>query len=99
TRLVSDWSSDVCSSDLGTPAEEGGGGKVKLIAAGVFKDVDAAMMCHGWDQWILHQDLLGIARVGFEFTGKAAHAAADPWEGLNRSEERRVGEEGRARGG
>lgn len=47
---------------IGTPAEEGGGGKVKLIKAGIFKDVDAAMMCHGWDQWILHQDLLGIVR-------------------------------------
>jgi amidohydrolase len=68
---------------IGTPAEEGGGGKVKLIKAGIFRDVDAAMMCHGWDQWILHQDLLGIVRVGFEFTGKAAHAAADPWEGQN----------------
>ena len=68
---------------IGTPAEEGGGGKVKLIKAGVFRDVDAAMMCHGWDQWILHQDLLGIVRVGFEFTGRAAHAAADPWEGVN----------------
>ena len=68
---------------IGTPAEEGGGGKVRLIKAGVFRDVDAAMMCHGWDAWILHQDLLGIVRVAFEFTGKAAHAAADPWEGVN----------------
>jgi amidohydrolase len=68
---------------IGTPAEEGGGGKVNLIRAGVFTDVDAAMMCHGWDAWILHQDLLGIVRVGFEFTGRAAHAAADPWEGIN----------------
>jgi metal-dependent amidase/aminoacylase/carboxypeptidase family protein len=31
----------------------------------------------------MHQDLLGIVRVAFEFTGKAAHAAADPWEGVN----------------
>ena len=68
---------------IGTPAEEGGGGKVKLIKAGIFRDVDAAMMCHGWDAWILHQDLLGIVRVGFEFSGRAAHAAADPWEGVN----------------
>ena len=68
---------------IGTPAEEGGGGKVKLIQAGVFRDVDAAMMCHGFDQWAGHMDLLGIVRVGFEFTGKAAHAAADPWEGVN----------------
>jgi len=68
---------------IGTPAEEGGGGKVKLIQGGVFKDVDAAMMIHGFDRWILHQDLLGIVRVGFEFRGKAAHASADPWEGVN----------------
>ena len=68
---------------VGTPAEEGGGGKLRLIEGGVFKSVDAAMMVHGWDRWIGHQDLLGIVRVGFEFTGKAAHAAADPWEGVN----------------
>jgi amidohydrolase len=68
---------------IGTPAEEGGGGKIRLIQGGVFQGVDAAMMVHGWDQWIVHQDLLGIVRVGFEFTGKAAHASADPWEGVN----------------
>jgi len=68
---------------IGTPAEEGGGGKIRLIRGGVFAGVDAAMMCHGWDRWVAHQDLLGIVRVGFEFTGKAAHASADPWEGIN----------------
>ncbi len=68
---------------IGTPAEEGGGGKVKLIRGGVFRDVDAAMMVHGWAAWVPHQDLLGIVRVGFEFTGKAAHASAYPWHGVN----------------
>ncbi|MGH7417039.1 MAG: M20/M25/M40 family metallo-hydrolase, partial [Candidatus Rokuibacteriota bacterium] len=68
---------------IGTPAEEGGGGKVRLINAGLFKDVAAAMMIHGWAGWIPHQDLLGIVRVGFEFTGKAAHASAYPWDGVN----------------
>jgi amidohydrolase len=68
---------------VGTPAEEGGGGKIRLIRGGVFQNVDAAMMIHGWDQWIAHQDLLGIVRVGLEFKGKAAHASADPWEGVN----------------
>jgi amidohydrolase len=68
---------------VGTPAEEGGGGKVRLIRGGIFRGVDAAMMVHGWDRWIGHQDLLGIVRVGFEFSGKAAHAAVDPWEGVN----------------
>jgi amidohydrolase len=68
---------------VGTPAEEGGGGKVKLIRGGVFGDVDVAIMVHGFDRWVAHSDLLGIARVGFEFRGKAAHASADPWEGVN----------------
>jgi len=45
--------------------------------------VDAAMMIHGFDRWIMHQDLLGIVRTGFEFSGTAAHASADPWEGVN----------------
>ena len=68
---------------IGTPAEEGGGGKVKLIKSGIFKDVDCAMMIHGFDRTLLHQDLLGIVRGTFEFTGKASHASADPWEGVN----------------
>jgi amidohydrolase len=68
---------------IGTPAEEGGGGKVKLIRAGVFEGVDCAMMIHGFDRTILHQDLLGIVRTDFEYAGKASHAAADPWAGVN----------------
>jgi len=68
---------------VGTPAEEGGGGKLRLIRAGIFRGVDAAMMVHGWDRWVPHQDLLGIVRLGLEFRGTAAHAAADPWDGVN----------------
>ncbi|HXJ82356.1 MAG TPA: M20 family metallopeptidase [Candidatus Methylomirabilis sp.] len=68
---------------IGTPAEEGGGGKIKLIQGGVFRDVDCAMMIHGFDRTLLHQDLLGIVRGTFEYRGKAAHAAVDPWVGVN----------------
>ncbi len=68
---------------IGTPAEEGGGGKVKLIKSGVFREVDCAMMIHGFDRTLLHQDLLGIVRGTFEFNGRASHASADPWEGVN----------------
>jgi len=68
---------------IGTPAEEGGGGKVKLIRGGVFERVDCAMMIHGFDRTLLHQDLLGIVPTTFEWRGKAAHASADPWEGVN----------------
>lgn len=31
---------------LGTPAEEGGGGKVDMLRAGVFDEIDVAMMVH-----------------------------------------------------
>ena len=58
-------------------------GQIRLIKGGVFQTVDAAMMIHGFDRWILHQDLLGITRAGFEFRGKASHASADPWDGVN----------------
>jgi amidohydrolase len=68
---------------IGTPAEEGGGGKIKLIQGGVFTDVDCAMMIHGFDRTLVHQDLLGVVRATFEFAGKAAHASADPWAGIN----------------
>jgi len=68
---------------VGTPAEERGGGKGVLVEAGVFRDVDGAMMIHGFDRTLLHQDLLGVVRATFEWAGKAAHASADPWEGVN----------------
>ena len=68
---------------IGTPAEERGGGKGCLVEAGLFRDVDAAMMIHGFDRTLLHQDLLGVARVSFEWAGRAAHASVDPWEGVN----------------
>jgi amidohydrolase len=68
---------------IGTPAEEKGGGKRRLVEAGLFKDVDAAMMIHGFDRTLLHQDLLGVVRVTLEWAGRAAHASVDPWEGRN----------------
>ena len=48
---------------IGTPAEEGGGGKLKLIEGGVFKDVDCAMMIHGFDRYVPFaefNDLIGV---------------------------------------
>jgi amidohydrolase len=68
---------------IGTHAEERGGGKGVLVDAGVFAGVDAAMMIHGFDRTLLHQDLLGVVRVTFEWAGRAAHASVDPWEGVN----------------
>lgn len=68
---------------LGSPGEEGGGGKVYLIDAGYLEGVDAAMMIHpgGEDR----AERRGLARVSLDITfqGRAAHAAAEPYAGVN----------------
>src|SRR6266545_2381963 len=68
---------------IGTPAEEGGAGKVKLMQAGVFDGVDAAMMIHGRCGTQIWRPSLGIIKVKCEFFGKAAHASSWPWRGVN----------------
>ena len=68
---------------IGTPAEEGGAGKVKLMEAGVFEDVDAAMMIHGRCGTQVWRPTLGIIKVKVEFFGQAAHASSWPWRGVN----------------
>ena len=68
---------------IGTPAEEGGAGKVKLMQAGVFENVDAALMIHGRCGTQVWRPSLGIVKVKCEFFGKAAHASSWPWHGIN----------------
>ena len=68
---------------MGTPAEEGGGGKVSLIKNGAFDDVDVAMMVHPSNYYIVAPTCLALANLEVTYTGKAAHAAAFPWEGVN----------------
>ena len=68
---------------IGTPAEEGGGGKVALVRAGGFADVDVAMMCHPSSRTLAGRTSLASNRVDVEFYGKAAHAAAQPDRGIN----------------
>jgi len=68
---------------LGTPAEEGGGGKVTMVDAGIFRGVDAAMMFHpSWFTAVNHGSL-AITEVRIEFQGVAAHASASPEKGVN----------------
>jgi amidohydrolase len=66
---------------LGTPAEEGGGGKILLIRAGALQGVDAAMMVHPTDVEFSTMPALATRHLKFTFHGKAAHAAAAPWDG------------------
>lgn len=68
---------------LGTPAEEGGGGKVFMIERGALDDVDAALMIHPADIDLRWMTTIAYQRLVVEFVGEAAHAAAQPWNGRN----------------
>jgi len=76
---------------IGTPAEEGGGGKIKMLDAGVFNGVDAVLSSHpSSNRTVIPTDIpmgesWSLAMVGYQyiFHGKAAHAAAMPHEGIN----------------
>ncbi len=68
---------------LGTPAEELGKGKIEMINAGVFKDLDAAMMAHGSSKRTVVKHFLGLVRLNFTFFGHESHASAYPEEGVN----------------
>jgi amidohydrolase len=69
---------------MGTPAEEGGGGKIYMIDAGLFKDVDAAMMFHpSATKNMAGRGGLAVSTVYIEFFGKTAHASSEPEKGIN----------------
>jgi len=68
---------------LGTPAEEGGGGKVLMLERGAFAGIDAAMMFHPADYTLTARPSLASWRLKVKFLGRAAHAAAAPDEGIN----------------
>ena len=71
---------------MGSPAEEKYGGKIFLIENGAFDDIDLAMMVHPGPS-IVPPAVMGAyngrATYDITYTGKPAHAAAFPWEGVN----------------
>ena len=68
---------------IGTPAEEGGGGKVFMLRDGAFDDIDAAVMVHPADHDLPTMSAIAIQRLDVTYTGRASHAAAAPWNGVN----------------
>lgn len=68
---------------LGTPAEEGGGGKVLMLERGAFAGIDAAMMFHPASYTLVARPSLASWRLKVKFIGRASHAAAAPEEGVN----------------
>ena len=68
---------------LGTPAEEGGGGKIDLLDAGAFDDAAASMLIHPSPRNIANPLTLAARGVTVRYNGKEAHAAAAPHAGIN----------------
>ncbi len=68
---------------VGTPAEEGGGGKELMLRQGAFSDVDAAMMVHPANHELSVFHAVAVHRLTARYTGAAAHAAAAPEKGRN----------------
>ncbi|UOQ91182.1 M20 family metallopeptidase [Agromyces endophyticus] len=67
----------------GTPAEEGGGGKIELIEAGAFGDLDLAMMVHPGPVDVAEARPFAVSHSHVAYDGVSAHAAAYPDEGVN----------------
>jgi amidohydrolase len=68
---------------VGTPAEEGGAGKVIMAEAGIFDGVDVAMMVHPSTRTMTRRTSLACYDLKMEFFGQAAHAAGSPDKGIN----------------
>jgi len=68
---------------LGTPAEEGGGGKIILLENGNFEDAACSMMIHPGYENVVNPTFTTIQQYKVEFFGKDAHAAGAPEEGIN----------------
>ncbi len=68
---------------LGTPAEEGGGGKLVMARNGALSEVDIAMMVHSADADLTTIDAIALQQLKVEYFGEAAHAAAAPEKGRN----------------
>jgi amidohydrolase len=68
---------------FGTPAEEGGGGKIVMLDAGLFEDVHAAMMVHPAPYESVTMPCLAVRHLDVTYTGRSAHASAYPQLGIN----------------
>ncbi len=68
---------------FGTPAEEGGGGKIIMLNQGVFEGVHAAMMVHPAPMELDNFPCLAVSHIDVHYHGKSAHASAFPELGIN----------------
>jgi len=68
---------------LGTPAEEGGGGKIIMAQHGALKNVDIAMMVHAAGADLTSIDAIALQQLLVQYYGEESHAAAAPQMGRN----------------
>lgn len=68
---------------IGTPAEEGGGGKIELLERGAFQELDFALMAHPAPVDVAEARPFAVAHWHVQYDGRAAHAAAYPERGIN----------------
>lgn len=70
-------------SVFGTPAEEGGGGKIEMLDRGAFAGVHAAAMVHPGPVDVARAEPYAVSHSHVQYDGKSAHAAAYPDRGVN----------------
>ncbi len=68
---------------IGTPAEEGGGGKVLLLERGAFDGVHASLMVHPAPTEDLYPRVSAVSHMRVQYTGRESHAAIAPELGIN----------------
>ena len=68
---------------IGTPAEEGGGGKCILLERGAFEGISAAMMVHPANHELTHMNAIAVEQLEVKYAGQSAHASAAPHKGRN----------------
>lgn len=68
---------------IGTPAEETTSGKIPMTEAGLFDDLDVALMMHGGDRTTVDGKSLAVDSLEFIFKGKSSHAAVAPEKGIS----------------
>ena len=74
---------DITLVVLGTPAEEGGGGKILMLERGGFDGLNASMMVHPWTSEMTGMPCLAVTHFDVHYHGVEAHASAYPERGRN----------------
>ncbi|XP_060769967.1 peptidase M20 domain-containing protein 2-like isoform X3 [Neoarius graeffei] len=77
------WPVPIKVTVLGTPAEEDEGGKVDLLREGAFEDLDVVFMAHPTQKNTTYMPAAAMHSVLVKYHGRASHASAYPWEGVN----------------